>query len=52
MNQKSFDFEHEEYNVLKNISNVAGVISEVDRLKAAKQILLGLQVMINLKPLI
>ncbi len=37
-----FDYQNKEYSVLKNIGSVTGIITEVDRLKAAKQILLGL----------
>lgn len=42
---QQFDFDNKEFNVLKQINNINGVITEVDRLKAAKQILLGIAIL-------
>lgn len=43
--QQSFDFKHDTFKVTQNDFKRLGIITEYDRLRAGKQILLGLAVL-------
>lgn len=43
--QQSFDFKHDTFKVTQNDFKRLGIITEYDRLKAGKQILLGLAIL-------
>lgn len=45
MNQQSFDFKHDIFKVTQDDFKKLGIITEYDRLRAGKQILLGLAIL-------